>query len=104
VELRPGEVNRAQLSHCQALAEDGQFAAAMGGYLTWIARDYEQVQDRLRRRSRELRGDMIRTGEPFVHARLPGILSDLQSGWEMWLQFALEVGAINGAEKARCMT
>jgi hypothetical protein len=27
VKLRPGDVNRAQLSHCQALAEDGQFAA-----------------------------------------------------------------------------
>ena len=34
-----------------------------------------------------------------VHARLPGILAELHSGWEIWLQFALEVGAINPAEK-----
>jgi hypothetical protein len=30
-----------------------------------------------------------------VHARLPTALAELQSGWEIWLQFALEVGAID---------
>jgi hypothetical protein len=35
-----------------------------------------------------------------VHARLPTALAELQSGWEIWLQFALEVGAISRAEQA----
>ena len=35
-----------------------------------------------------------------VHARLPGILADLHSAWEIWLEFALEVGAIHCRERA----
>lgn len=99
VELRAGEVNRAALTRCQATAEEGQLATALGAYLAWIARDYESLQDRLRRRSRELRYEMLGAGAPSVHARLPGMLAELHSGWEMWLQFASEIGAINSAEQ-----
>ena len=35
-----------------------------------------------------------------VHARLPSALAELQTGWETFLQFAQEVGAIGLAEKA----
>jgi hypothetical protein len=73
---------------------------AMGAYLAWIARDYENRQEHLRRRSRELRG-AANGGASTVHARLPGILAELQSGWEMWLQFALDVGAISNPEQAK---
>ena len=34
-----------------------------------------------------------------IHARLPGALAELQSGWELFLEFALEVGAIAMAER-----
>ena len=34
------------------------------------------------------------------HARLPSALAELQSGWEIWLQFALEAGAIDTGEQA----
>jgi hypothetical protein len=98
VELRPGEVDLAALSRCQMAGQKGQLATAMGAYLAWMARDYENLQDLLRRRSRELRG-----GAPVlasaIHARLPGIVGELQSGWETWLQFALEVGAISNPEQ-----
>src|SRR5213082_254048 len=33
------------------------------------------------------------------HARVPSALAELQSGWEMFLQFAREVGAIGLVEK-----
>jgi hypothetical protein len=33
-----------------------------------------------------------------MHARLPAALAELQSAWEMFLSFALEVGAIAGPE------
>jgi hypothetical protein len=40
------------------------------------------------------------------HARLPGALAELQAGWEIFVEFALEVGAIDHTEKvqleARC--
>ncbi len=42
-----------------------------------------------------------------VHARLPGALAELQSGFVLWLEYALETGAIDAAEKTeleqRCM-
>ena len=34
-----------------------------------------------------------------AHARLPTALAELQSGWEIWLQFALEAGAIGSEEQ-----
>ena len=34
-----------------------------------------------------------------VHARIPEALAELHVGFEIWLQFALEVGAINAAER-----
>ena len=38
-----------------------------------------------------------------IHARLPGALADLQSGFELWLEFALETGAIDTAEQTELM-
>jgi hypothetical protein len=35
-----------------------------------------------------------------VHARLPGALASLQSGFELWLEFALEAGVIDLSEMA----
>jgi len=34
-----------------------------------------------------------------IHARLPAALAELQSGWEQFLEFALEVGAISRTEQ-----
>ena len=48
----------------------------------------------------------LRGGAPAgasVHARLPGIMAQLQAGWEMWLQFALEVGAIRNSEQLQLL-
>ena len=51
---------------------------------------------RLQTRSREIRSHGRGRA---VHARLPGALAELQSGFELWLQFALETGAISIAER-----
>jgi hypothetical protein len=107
VELRPGEVDRAALDRCQAFGQEGKLAAAMGGYLAWIAGRYEELQERLHLRVNELRSLAHASSIP-VHARLPTTLAELQSGWEIWLQFTLEVGAISSGEQTklerRCRT
>jgi hypothetical protein len=98
VEVGSGEVDRATLSECQRAGHAGQFSAAMGAYLMWIAGRYEELQERLQIRVRELRSQGLpRT----VHARLPSALAELKTGWEMFLQFAFEVGAIDGAEQKK---
>jgi hypothetical protein len=50
-----GEVDRAALSRCQAAGQDGSLAAAMGAYLAWMAGRYEERQQNLQTRVRELR-------------------------------------------------
>lgn len=97
VELRPTEVDRLLLSQCQNAARQGQLAAAMGAFLSWIAVHYEELQQRLQTRVRELRSQGLACT---AHARLPTALAELQSGWEIWLQFALEAGAIGSEEQA----
>jgi hypothetical protein len=96
VEVRPGDVDRATLSECQRAGRKGHLAESMGAFVSWIADQYEEMQGRLHNRALEIcsqgRG---RT----VHARLPAALAELQSGWEMFLQFAREVGAIGHAQK-----
>jgi hypothetical protein len=95
VELRQAEVDRALLTECQSAARQGQLAVAMATFLCWIAGQYEHLQRRLQTRVRELRNRVL----PLVsHARLPAALAEPQSGWEIWLEFGLEAGAIGSRE------
>ena len=96
VEVGPGEVLRARLSECQRAGQQGQFSAAMGAYVMWIVRHYQELQERLQTRVRELRNQACGRA---VHARLPTALAELQAGGEILLQFAVEVGAIDRGEQ-----
>lgn len=85
VEVRPGDVDRSVLSECQDAARKGDFAAAMAAYLSWIASRHEEIEKRQQTRVRELRN---RASVHVSHARLSTAIAELQSGWEIWLQFA----------------
>ena len=97
VEVQPGDVDRSVLSECQDAARQGEFAAAMAAYLSWIATRYEDIEKRQQTRVRDLRN---RPSQHVSHARLSAAMAELQSGWEIWLQFALEAGAIGEEEHA----
>ena len=96
VEVGQGEVDCATLSACQRAGENGQLTGSMGAFLCWIAGRYDELQQRLQTRSREIRSQGRGRA---VHARLPGTLAEMQSGFELWLEFALETGAISIAER-----
>src|SRR5262249_40632104 len=96
VAVQLGEVDRATLSDCQRAGEEGHLAASMGAFLDWMAGRYDELQQRLQTRTREIRGQGRGRS---VHARLPAALAELQSGFELWLEFALETGAIDTAER-----
>jgi hypothetical protein len=68
----------------------------MGAFVSWIAGQHEERQQRLRARMLEIRSQG--SGRA-IHARLPAALAELQSGWEQFLEFALEVGAISRTEQ-----
>ena len=95
VEVGPGEVNKAHLRECQISAQEGHLATAMGAFLAWIASRHEELQRRLRSRAIELRSQYHCGG---THARLPAALAELRGGWEIYLEFARDCGAIAKAE------
>jgi hypothetical protein len=96
VEVAPGEVDRATLSDCQRAGQEGRLAESMGAFLSWVAGHYEERQQCLQARMLQIRSQGHGRA---VHARLPATLAELQGGWEQFLEFALEVGAIGRAEK-----
>ena len=71
-------------------------AGAMAAFVKWVAGQYAELQQSLRNRVLQIRRQ---GGGGWGHARTPAALAELQGGWEMFLQFALEVGALSGAEK-----
>jgi hypothetical protein len=52
----------------------------------------------LRERAEEMRSGLAAKG---MHARVPGALAELQAGWEMFIQYGVEVGvgALGNREK-----
>jgi len=96
VEVAAGDVNRTVLSDCQSVAERGLLATSMGGFLSWVAARYDELQRRLQTRVREIRSQ---NHKHVVHARLPGALAELQSAWEIFLDFAIETGAMSNSEQ-----
>jgi len=99
INMKPGDVNREVLNECQRAGKEGLFAAAMGAYLVWIAGRYEELQEYLRQRVIELRKCGHKDSPP-VHARLATTIAELQSGLEIWLQFACEIDGLRNLRSA----
>ncbi|HEY4365124.1 MAG TPA: hypothetical protein VGN17_29445 [Bryobacteraceae bacterium] len=91
IELDQGEVDLTTLTGCQKAAQQGRFAVAMGSFLIWVASRYAPLRQRLRGRVEEIRGEGRGRG---IHARLPSAVAELQAGFEIFLEFAGECGAI----------
>ena len=96
VAVELGDADRAALSECQRAGQDGLLAESMSAFIAWIAANYEERQGRLQAKVLAMR---VHGDRKLAHARLPAALADLQAGWEMFLEFAFEVGAINSVER-----
>lgn len=88
-------VNFAALGEHQRAAAGGAYAAALSGFLQWLAVDFDARQARLKARIMELRGH---AGASRQHKRTPALVADLAAGWELLLRYAQESGAITEAE------
>jgi len=96
LELQAGQVDRACLSKCQFAGRAGLLAGSMAGFICWVANQYDAVLERLQRRAHQIRSQ----GEAdAAHARTPTALAELQAGWEIFLAFAQESGAITAVER-----
>jgi Toprim domain len=101
LELTPGGIPADALSAAQADAAKGLFAAAMAGYLRWLAPQIDQLHETLPGRQRTLR-DVLVQGDQ--HRRTPDVAASLIVGWETFLRFAEDAGAVNRADAAGLLT
>lgn len=97
IEAERGDVNWSGLSACQVDAATGYYAEALAGYVRWLAPRYAELRaDGLARRRVELRDRVLAEGAA-AHARTPGIVADLLLGLGLYLDFAVDAGALDRA-------
>ena len=101
LELTPGEIPADALSAAQADAAKGLFAAAMAGYLCWLAPQIDRLQETLPGRQRALRDVLVQGAQ---HRRTPDVAASLIVGWETFLRFAEDARAVTRAAAADMLT
>jgi hypothetical protein len=95
LQVHDKEVNIVGLTPYQDAAKAGVYAAAMSGYIAWLATKYDRVRQELSQRHAVLRQQAHGLGG---HSRTPGAIADLMLGIEYWLAFAEEVGAVSASD------
>jgi hypothetical protein len=102
-----GRMDLAKLTARQRDASDGLFAAAMFGYLDWLSLKFGDVQRALEG-CRSAHRTAVAAKIGVCHARTPGILADLYVGFDTFMAFATEIGAITASQadeyKARALS
>jgi Domain of unknown function (DUF3854) len=101
LDVAGGDVDLAALTQAQAAGSAGSYAQAMAGYIRWLAVRRDGLGAAVTARVAELRAQA--TGSS-VHGRLPETVASLMTGWEHFLAFALEVGALTAAEHSQSWT
>jgi len=96
LEIAKGAIKTSDLTECQRDAEAGRYTEAMGGFLQWFGGQYEDVRATFNRRVSEYRSRAL---EDVAHARTPDIVANLQAAFELYLDFAIHVGAVEATER-----
>lgn len=97
VEVGPADVPLGQrLDGLQQAARDGVLAEAMAGYVQWLAGRY---QARVKGWRKDF--EALRVRFQARHARTPEVMAHLALGWRYWLDFAVEVGALDVGTSAQ---
>ncbi|MEZ6189621.1 MAG: hypothetical protein R3F62_32045, partial [Planctomycetota bacterium] len=97
--VAPGDVDRGQLSACQADADAGRYAQALAAFLHWLAPRYAKVQAGLRDEVGAIRGEFALAG---AHGRLVDVGANLFLGLRAFLRFAQERGGL-APEEAKAL-
>lgn len=93
LETEPGMVRWDAITQLQAQARAGTLAAALAGYLRWLAPQVEALPQALAVRLGELRGTFQAS-----HRRTTDQAAQLLIGGEFFLRFAQEAGALTPSE------
>lgn len=98
LELQPHTVELDILTECQRHASAGRLAAAMAGYVQWLASRADRLSASLPARYDELRAASGR--ELTDHNRIPANLAGMLTILETFFEFAREAGALAPAAAA----
>ncbi|MBW3628046.1 MAG: DUF927 domain-containing protein [Gemmatimonadetes bacterium] len=96
LEVGPGDVRWPRLTEAQEDAAAGLYSQAMAGYVRWLA---ARMPIDLRARAAALR-----SGIDGAHRRTPEIVAHLLTGWHLFVEFALELDAVNASGATDLLT
>jgi hypothetical protein len=94
VEVHDGDLDWDMLHEFQRAGSQGFYAEAMSAYIRWLAPRYVALREMLPSKLDELRERASLDGQ---HRRTPENVAQLALGWISFLEFALEVSAIDAA-------
>lgn len=97
VETDPADMKWDRLTGCQRDAANGLYSQTMAAFLQWVAPKMTEIHQRIIEHLAKFRAAW--KGEQH-HRRTPDNLANLSCGLEVFLEFALEVGALSKAQVA----
>jgi hypothetical protein len=100
-EVEHGSVSLSRLSKCQHDACTGRYAAALSGFISWVAADYHKIRGGLDIERADLRDSFLGR---YAHARTPDAVANLLLGLRYLLRYAEVVGAIDSAHRQELWT
>lgn len=98
LDLAPDDVDWEHLRGCQADAAAGQYAAALAGFVRYLAAQYPDAAG-----DAALLRDGVLTlrdaaANSRLHRRTPEIVAHLMAGWQLFLRYAFDTGAIDASD------
>jgi hypothetical protein len=96
----PNSLNWKEVTKAQKDASAGKYAAAMAGYIQWLALDYEETRRKLPSQITTLRNLSLSSR---AHARTPENAANLGIGLAYFLRFAFESRAVTKDEALKLL-
>jgi hypothetical protein len=98
IDYDPDAVHWDQVTERQRLDEHQLRAKCLSGFICWLASRYDEVTKALPERRLTLREAAIAAVGESAHKKTPTTIADLAVGYEVFLTFARETGAITDEE------
>ena len=89
--ISSGSIPLDALTEVQAIAAKGGYTRLMASFIQWLAPQLDAVQEKLRERVVQIRGE-LQSGAP--HGRTATIVGDLQAAFEVFMNFAVARGEL----------
>jgi hypothetical protein len=101
IELSPEDVSTDELSLAQASASKGNYAKVMAAYIKWLSTRMDALKEKLPHRKIELRNE---ASNAEAHKRTPDIVASITLGFEQFLEFAKDIGAIDEVQRQQLIS